>query len=538
MTTENESPETDHANLDSPIPVDRIQRELERIMTSPAFRATDAQKAFLEFVVKKTLAGESEEIKGYTVATRVFGRQEDFDQATDPIVSIQANKLRRALEHYYLTAGNKDPVRIEIPKGSYVPNFIEQAGEHSASAHPGNEYDVTRFVGAWPAVVIRAFQNLTGEPDLDFIAVGLATELATEITRFQDIRVLIRGPDDRGRRSVDIGARFAIDGNIRKDSAGIKIAIQLIDLTTHTQIWADTNASEFRADRVIAFQEEVARVLAAKICAEFGVISRAMSIESRNFPPSDLKTYEAILRYYAFGANFSKATFFKALEALKLATAKEPEKAIVWSMLARLYADNYSLELYDAATPLDEAAAFAEKGVRLDPANQRVSAIMSYVLLLKNDLSHGLAEAERAISLNPNSLIMMAELGYLLTLLGDWKRGPALIRKAIENNPYYHVIVHYPLWVDWIRRGDYENAYVETLHFRTPLLFWDPLIKAATLGLLGRNQEGKKAVEDLLKLKPDFSTRGRMLIKHYIKFDDIIGRLIEGLKKVGLSIEK
>jgi len=520
------------------MPADRIQRQLKRILASPAFRASDAQRAFLEFVVKKTLAGESKEIKGYTVATRVFGRRQDFDQATDPIVSIQANKLRRALEHYYLTAGIKDPVRIEIPKGSYVPGFSERIGDHFPSAQRGSEYEVTRSKGAWPAVVIRPFQNLTGDPDLDYMAIGLATELATEITRFQDIRVLILGPEDRGRPEADIGARFAIDGSIRKDSAGIKVAIQLIDLATRTQVWADTNESEFKAERVIAFQEEVARVIAAKMCAEFGVISRAMSNESKNIPPSDLKTYEAILRYYAFGADYSEATFFKALEALRLAAAKEPEKGIVWSMLARLYATNYGLELYDADTPLDEAVAFAQKGVGLDPANQRVRVIMSYVLLLKNDLSHGLAEAERAISLNPNSLIMIAELGYLLTLLGDWKRGPTLIRKAIENNPYYYVIVHYALWLDWMRRKDYEKAYAETLHFRTPLLFWDPLTKAATLGLLGRIQEGKKACDNLLKLKPDFSSRGRVLIKHHIKFDDILARTVEGLNKVGLSIDK
>lgn len=520
------------------MPADRIQRQLKRILASPAFRATEAQKAFLEFVVKKTLSGNSEEIKGYTVATRVFGRREDFDQATDPIVSIQANKLRRALEHYYLTTGNKDPVRIEIPKGSYVPNFIERVGEHPASTHRGNEHDIPRFEGSWPAVVVRPFQNLTGDPDLDYIAIGLATELATEVTRFQEIRVLIHGSEGRGRRETDLGARFSIDGSIRKDSAGIKVTIQLIDLATHTQIWADTTESEFRADRVIAFQEEVARVIASKICGEYGIVARVMSIEAKNIPPSNLKSYEAMLRFYAYQASFSEAGFFKALEALKLATAKEPEKGSLWSMLARLYATNYGLELYDADTPLDEAAAFAEKGVRLDPTNQRIRVIMSYVLLLKNSLSQSLAEAERAISLNPNSLIMMAELGYLLTLLGDWKRGPALIRKAIENNPYYHdVIAHYALWINWIGRRDYEKAYAETLNFRTPLLFWDPLMKAATLGLLGRIQEGKKAVEDLLKLKPNFSTRGRVLIKNYIKFDDIYRHMIEGLNQVGLRIE-
>jgi adenylate cyclase len=75
--------------------------------------------------VETVLAGRSHEIKGYTVATQVFGRGEDFNQATDPIVSIQANKLRRALERYYLVAGQNDPIRIEIPKGSYVPQFRE-----------------------------------------------------------------------------------------------------------------------------------------------------------------------------------------------------------------------------------------------------------------------------------------------------------------------------------------------------------------------------------------------------------------------------
>jgi len=132
---------------------------------------------------------------------------------------------------------------------------------------------------------------------------------------------------------------------------------------------------------------------------------------------------------------------------------------------------------------------------------------------------------------------MMANLGYLLTLLGDWERGPALIRKAIENNPYYDVIVHYALWVDWIRRGDDENAYAETLHFKTPLLFWDPLMKAITLGLLERIDDGKQAVEDLLKLKSDFTNRGRALIKRYIKFNNVLERTIEGLSKVGIIIE-
>jgi hypothetical protein len=69
------------------------------------------------------------------------------------------------------------------------------------------------------------------------------------------------------------------------------------------------------------------------------------------------------------------------------------------------------------------------------------------------------------------------------------------------------------------------------------MLFWDPLMKAAAFGLLGRYEEGRQAAKNLLTLKPDFPSRGRVLIKHYIKFEDIVERTIDGLSKVGLKIE-
>jgi adenylate cyclase len=88
-----------------------------------------------------------------------------------------------------------------------------------------------------------------------------------------------------------------------------------------------------------------------------------------------------------------------------------------------------------------------------------------------------------------------------------------------------------------VRQQEYEQAHLETLNFKRPTVFWEPLMKAATLGLLGRIQEGRRAAENLLKLRPDFPTRGRLLIGHYIKFEDIVQRVIAGLRKAGLDIQ-
>jgi TolB-like protein len=507
------------------------------LLANGAFRATEAQRAFLLFVVKKVLAGESDEIKGYTIATQVFGRHEDFDQSTDPIVSIQANKLRRALEHYYLTAGQRDPLRIGMPKGTYVPTFQRRWALPAGSEGPKDRAEADALESAWPTVLVQSFRNLTGDPGLDYMAYGLATELATEITRYQDIRVLMLNAATPGRRASGSGARFTLDGNVRKDAHGFKVTVSLDDIRSGIRLWSDTHRCDMEAAHMISFQEQLARVVTAKIAGETGIIAKALSIESKKVPPSDAQTYHAILRYYEFNAQFSAATFWNALEALEQATAREPECGLAWTMLARLYASNHSLELFDRPTPLEEAGTFAERGVQLDPANQRARLILSYVRLLQSNLTGALREVDHALALNPRALILKDNIGYLMTLCGDWDRGPALIRKAIQLNPYYDVIVHHALWVDFVRQKDYEQAYLETLNFRTPTLFWEPLLKASVLGMLGKIDEGWQTVGDLLKLKADFPKRGRNLIRYYIKFDEIVEQIITGLRKCGLEIE-
>ena len=116
-----------------------IREQLDRILRHREFQATDKMRDFLRFVVEETLAGRKHRIKGYTVATRVFGRGDDFDPAQDPIVSIQAGRLRRALERYYLVAGRMDPVHIDIPKGRYIPHFTAQVTETRPGRSTGRQ---------------------------------------------------------------------------------------------------------------------------------------------------------------------------------------------------------------------------------------------------------------------------------------------------------------------------------------------------------------------------------------------------------------
>ena len=112
---------------------------LARAISGSELAAAPRLAAFLRFVVEETLAGRSETLKGYTIAVEALGRPPSFDPQSDPIVRVEATRLRRALERYYATAGASDPVRITIPKGTYVPIFAPAevpAAEAAAPADP------------------------------------------------------------------------------------------------------------------------------------------------------------------------------------------------------------------------------------------------------------------------------------------------------------------------------------------------------------------------------------------------------------------
>jgi hypothetical protein len=105
------------------IPSEEVDAELQRILSSAAFRNAPRHCRFLSFVVRRTLSGEADSIKEYLIGLEVFDRPSDYDPSADPIVRAEARRLRSRLIEYYNTEGKLDPVHIELPKGGYVPVF-------------------------------------------------------------------------------------------------------------------------------------------------------------------------------------------------------------------------------------------------------------------------------------------------------------------------------------------------------------------------------------------------------------------------------
>src|SRR5712692_10576118 len=95
----------------------RVREELEKVLASRSFRSADRMRRFLSYVVELTIEGKCDDLKEYALGVEVFDREQSFDPRVDPIVRVEARRLRKKLEEYYEQEGAHDPLRIQLPKG-------------------------------------------------------------------------------------------------------------------------------------------------------------------------------------------------------------------------------------------------------------------------------------------------------------------------------------------------------------------------------------------------------------------------------------
>lgn len=159
------------------VAADDIRAALSRLLASPELSNSAQLGQFLSYVVTAALEGQADRIKGYTIATEALGRPEDFDPQTDPIVRVEAIRLRRALAAYYDRVGDGDPVRIDIARGGYVPQFTR-----IRSGQPATASD--QVVAAQPARPVTRAQPLAARLALPIVALGIAVAVLIGVIRF------------------------------------------------------------------------------------------------------------------------------------------------------------------------------------------------------------------------------------------------------------------------------------------------------------------------------------------------------------------
>ena len=517
-----------------------IREQLERLVSSPDFARSEHLTQFLTFIVEETLAGRSDDIKGYTIGTAVLGRDDQFDPTIDPVVRIQAGRLRRALERYYLVEGTNDPLRIEVPKGGYRPTFclIKEPELEVRVEEPFVE-DPTEVLSRGPTIAVLPFTNLSGDKEQEYFAAGLTEELIVQLTRLQEVVVITHQstrqyhnqPIDPRLVGRTLGTRFLLEGSVRKDSKAIRVAVRLRETENGESLWAQNYDRELAVGNIFDLQDDITEHVVTMIGDAYGLIPRTLCKETRGKPIENLNVYEATLRFYYFRTTASRESHTEAHKALEKAVELDPEYSQAWAMLGESYGAAYIHGFSAVKSPLKRAISCAGRAVTIDPMCQNARWAMAFAHFLSQDRERYLREAEMVISLNPNSAYMMGLVGNAMALLGEWDRGLGILNRVIDLNPYNPGWFHLAPYLDHYHHRRYEEALATAEKFNLPESFWDPMLRASVLGQLGQHKQAKEALEKALSLKPDCGKN----LNRVIHSNEIVDHVIDGLRKAGLT---
>jgi len=523
-----------------------IIKQVDRICDSPEFKAKKRLCRFLRFIVDETLSGRDKELKGYVIATSVFDRDKDFDPEHDPIVRIQAGRLRRSLEIYYLRKGRNDPIHIIIPRGAYKAIFLPAAEVNTSQRGTIRQVDTPpQRSTSDPTIGVLPFKNLTGDPDKEYFVHGFAEELAVELAQYEDLIVVDCQPlrqsssvsEDLLKNAQKGNIHFVLEGSVRLEEDTITLVIKLIDLHNNEQIWAERFQRNVSANNLVAVQEEIAQNTGRILGTEYGIILQHLSQESLRRKPKQLDTYDAILRFYYYETHMSRELAISAMNALEQAIKTDPNCGIAHAMLASLYGNSYALDAPGSEDALEKMVSLAERAFKLEPNSVRVNIIYAWKCFICNERERFLEAIDRCLKMNLNTPLRMGSIGFHLSLYGEWEKGKELLDRAMHYKTGYPLYFYGATMLYFYRNHDYESAWRESQNYQIPDLFWGPMLRAAVLGQLGRFDEAQPEIKHLTSLKPDFKHKAKYLISLFVKEDDLVQVIIDGLVKAGLKIK-
>jgi TolB-like protein len=395
--------------------------------------------------------------------------------------------------------------------------------------------------GFWVAVL--PFKCVGGNADLAALADGLTEDIVTGMSRFSYLRVISRGSTARyAGESVDVrvagkelGARYVLEGSLRQAGNKVRVAVQLIDAVSGANLWAEAYSHPFTPETIFDVQDELVPRIVATVADTRGVLCHIMSEPLRARAADQLTPYEAVLRSFAYLQRVSPEDHAAARVALEHAVEQAPANANAWAMLGVLYREEYAHNFNLLPDPIGRAYAAAQRAVELAPSNHDAYHALASALFFRKERIASRTAAERAIELNSMDGFNFAYMAMLIAYDGNWKRGLELSERARSLNP------HHPGWywfvpiLDAYNRHDYRAALEFALKVNMPGFWRTQCALAICYGQLGELQPARAALQELLKIRPNFAIAPRDELE---KWHDaaLIDNMLDGLRKAGLEI--
>jgi adenylate cyclase len=558
-----------------------VRAALDRVLRSRCFQHAGRASDFLRFVVGKTLAGDAARLKGHTIAVYVFGRPPSFDAQSDPLVRVEALRLRQRLTEYYAGEGATDPVRLELPRGGYAVKAKYSGtavARKPARRLPPSSFTarlLPRVRAGWavaavllvgsagalvfqrdpPAVHVATpppershvtkvavvpFENLSGKPDFDRLSAGLTEEIMLRLDELDLFVIATQSGWYQPGRPLDgvLGHEhtYLLTGSVRESFGGARITVRIIAAEGGRQIWSTAYDEPPGIEQQPALQTRVARDVAAA-AAPFGPIFAA-ELELARREAHALELPDCQKRYLAFRRTTDPASFPAAAACFQSLVERRPELAHAWAGVAMTAVDehlSYSGNANNRDAPLARAWHAARKGLTLDATDVVAIAALARVQFYSGDSAY-IETAERALALEPTNVDVTAFFAILLTARDDVERGLQLITRAEALSPRPRPAFKVAHAYAALRSDEPCKAQAAAEGMESPNWFITYVLLSASAALCGDEETATAARRRLLALWPNFETEGLTAIRYW-RLDPALERVVLlGLHKAGLEL--
>lgn len=462
-----------------------IMLALERLLSWPEIARSPQLARFLDYIVRRKLDGEEQSVKAYSIAVDVFGRSTDFDPQADPIVRVQARRLRRLLDEYYQGPGLGESAQIRLPVGRYIPDFVVQA---EGALAPGPAPLLTPRVepvrgrtgrlpsswfalavltfgtalgayalGEWgrarenvaqpsnalqrPTVGIVEFQNLSTDAQLRPQVSGLAIELVTDLEQFRTIGTRYAGTGEASTIPADQPiSDFMLSGIVRLDGGVVQYSAILTEMGTGGVVWNHTLAIDPDAAMAPGVLDDVAKSFALVLGSPRGPLHAParLMLASNGAEQGAVSLYLCRVLFDLYRETGGAAEAGRADVCFSALPETDKQTAEALAATASLVVEQGGPSMAVETSLADRyriAEASLQRALSLDPVNGFVWEQQARLHQAEGAFDLARDDFASAVQLNPANADVLAGFARLLALGGSLSEAEPMALDATEGSP-------------------------------------------------------------------------------------------------------
>ena len=548
-----------------PDPV-QVRAHLKHVLTHPDFAAAPQLSAFLTYIVERQLEGAEDRIKAYSIATEALGRPASFDPQNDPIVRVQARRLRQALQGYYSGPQADDTVRIGLPVGGYSPEIksyvaVVRHGGDKVDPHgaiPVRRYAVAAFAMAVLALGIALWSSMPSlrtawdqltwtQPPVDTNPLGmpsLAVAVSSErlvptwfspqafvkgvelnLSRFDEFVVLAPA------KAAPAGeSDYRLDLDFSGTTGAVLGTARLMRGSSGRIVW--TNRFTIPEDFIDGYELlEPSRRLSSVLGQPYGVLYAQLLGD-----PAKTPDQSCLLRGYEWFQTPERDAIDPARLCLEDLLVKNPGNHIAHILLAYLYTERFRNRLGGRPSfDLAHAYIMARRSVALRPDSAGSQQVLMEVQSARGNEALALEAGQRAVELNPNDSDVLADYGCRLIFRARYSEGLTYAERAARWNelpPPWHRFCLFTAKNNTGKTAE-ADAIARSLEGEAGPQALIPVAIASSRR--GDPDKAKEAVDALVAYDASFASDPRQPLTLLGIFPEVAAPLIDGLRKAGLK---